>query len=208
MDKDVALAIRYAIDNGAKVINMSFGKKSSPQKKWVDEAVAYAEKHDVLIVYAAGNNGEDAGVSKMYPNAEIYNGSKAKNMISVGAIGPFANEKLLWPATNYSSVSVDIFAPGQDVYSIISGNQYKSSSGTSVAAPVVSAVAAMLFSYYPELTAVQVKKIIMDSAVKLGDKEVNLPLSEEKVKFSTLSVSGGVVNAYNAMQMAESYSIK
>jgi subtilisin family serine protease len=203
-DKDVALAIRYAVDNGAKVINMSFGKSYSPNAEWVYDAIKYAASKDVLLVHAAGNDHKDIDKSDNFPtDAPDKVNEIADNVITVGAMTRNYNEDLVATFSNYGKLNVDIFAPGLDVYSSVPSNEYKRYPGTSMAAPAVSGVAAMVRSYYPELSASQVKHILMNSGIKV-DKQVKLPGSEDKlVPFSDLSVSGRVLNAYNALKMAD-----
>lgn len=207
-DKDVALAIRYAVDNGAKVINMSFGKSFSPEKRWVDSAVKYAELHDVLIVHASGNESNDLDIKENYPNPWLQQwNTHATNFITVGASSdPRISGSLSADFSNYGKENVDVFAPGVRMYSTFpGGNQYGNLKGTSMAAPVVSGLAAMLRSYYPDLSAVQVKKIIEESAVKPG---VHVPNTKpgtkgEEVPFTVLSKSGGIINAFTAVQDAD-----
>ncbi|MEO8854352.1 MAG: S8 family serine peptidase, partial [Ginsengibacter sp.] len=207
-DKDIALAIRYAVDNGAKIISMSFGKSFSPQKEWVDDAVKYAEQKGVLLVHGAGNDGTDSDSTAFYPNADFLDSSgRAKNMITVGAISIDTGFALLLSYSNYGQKNVDVFAPGADIYSCIPGNKYEFKSGTSMATPVVAGVAALILEYYPNLNAEQVKDIIMKSVTSLKGKMVYKPGTKEKVDFSMLCVSGGVVNGYKALQLAEVISL-
>jgi subtilisin family serine protease len=206
-DKDIALAIRYAVDNGAKIISMSFGKYFSPQKQWVDDAVKYAEKKGVLLVHAAMNDRTNIDSIVSYPTPDFLASSgRAKNVITVGAIS--IDTGLALPAffSNYGQKQVDVFAPGVDIYSCVPGNKYQSMSGTSMATPVVAGVAALILEYYPDLSAIQVKDIILRSVTPLKGKIVHKPGTKEKVDFSTLCVSGGVVNAYKALQLAAHYS--
>ncbi len=209
-DKDVALAIRYAVDNGAQIINMSFGKSYSPHKKWVDEAVEYAEKHDVLLIHAAGNDGTNIDSFPTYPtsvlNKKRFLSKKHKivdNYITVGASNP-TNKNGDLPATfsNYGQKRVDLFAPGVNIYSTVPHDKYKSLSGTSMATPVVVGVAALVLEYYPDLSAKQLKWVLMHSVTPLGDLLVNQPGTGNKVRFKTLSKSGGIVNAYKALKLA------
>ncbi|PIE49514.1 MAG: peptidase S8 [Flavobacteriales bacterium] len=203
-DKDVALAIRYAADNGAKVVNMSFGKSYSPNAEWVYDAIKYAEEKDVLLVHAAGNDGANIDVDENYPNdSKDKINEFADNVITVGAMSRNFDENLLASFSNYGKINVDVFAPGLEIYSTYPKNEYEISQGTSMAAPQVAGVAALVRSYYPQLTAAQVKKIIMDSGI-VYNKTVILPGSDsEKTDFSTLSVSGRILNAYNAVKLAE-----
>ena len=200
-DKDVANAIRYAVDNGARVINMSFSKPFSAYRSIVDEAIRYAESKNVLIVHSAGNDGDDNDTANHYPVAMDENGQKATNFISVGWSRPLFNYRLAHPYSNYGKKNVDLFAPGSDIFSTIPGNGYDYKSGSSMSGPVVSGIAALLFSYFPTLTAAQVKDILLRSSFK-PDIIVYRPGSTEKVSFSSLCVSGGIVNAYNAVVMA------
>jgi subtilisin family serine protease len=206
-DKDVANSIRYAVDNGAKVINMSFGKAYSWDKKLVDEAVKYAMSKDVLLVHAAGNDNKNTDVEVNFPNRNYEGGGTADAYISVGASGWDDDEELKADFSNYGKTSVDVFAPGRQINSTIpDGNAYAKFDGTSMAAPVVAGLAATIRSYYPKLTAVQVKEIIMKSVVKV-DHPVNVMVNEEPVSmsFSDLCVTGGIVNAYNALKLAATY---
>ena len=203
-DKDVANAIRYAVDNGAHIINMSFGKAYSPQKHLVDEAVKYADSRGVLMVHAAGNDGEDVGESPSYPIAAYQGGGSAQNWIHVGASSWKGGDSLVALFSNYGNEEVDVFAPGEDIHSTFPNNEYESISGTSMAAPVVSGLAAMLMAYYPSLTAADVKRIILQSARRYPDVQVVVPGgSGQKAPFGSLSTTGGIVDAHAAIQMAE-----
>ncbi len=201
-DKDVANAIRYAVDNGAKVINMSFGKAYSPFKPAVDEAVRYADAHGVLLVHAAGNDGADLAQHPNFPNRTYASGGTAANWIEVGASSWRGGDTLAVSFSNYGQQQVDVFAPGEDIYSTVPGG-YQRLSGTSMAAPVVSGVAALLMAYYPDLTAADVKRIILASVTSYKDRVVLRPGSNGgTVPFGALSVTGGIVNAYNAIKLA------
>lgn len=205
-DKDIALAIRYAVDNGAKVINGSFGKDYSPHKEWVWEAMKYAESKDVLIVLAAGNDGKNVDVEPNYPEdtpdkkTELVN-----NVIKVGAINYNYGEGVVADFSNYGATNVDVFAPGVKIYATIPNGKYKFEQGTSMASPNVAGVAALIRSYYPNLKANQVKQIIMQSGVTLA---FDVKVGEEalKIPFSQTCISGKIVNAYNALKMAEELS--
>lgn len=201
-DKDVANAIKYAVDNGAKVINMSFGKAVSPQKKWVDDAVKYAEAHDVLIVAAAGNESENVDEHPHYPSKIYENNKTATNWISVGALDNNPSPNIAASFSNYGKVGVDIFAPGTEIYSTVPGSKYENLQGTSMAAPAVAGLAALIREYYPNLSAQQVKEAILNSAVII-DEPTLIPGTEEIVSFKTLSVTGGVANVYQALKYAE-----
>jgi subtilisin family serine protease len=208
-DKDVALAIRYAVDNGARVINMSFGKDYSPQKGFVDDAIRYAQEHNVLIVHAAGNDSKDIDDQENYPSRKATVGITGYNWLEVGASSKKSDKHLCGEFSNYGKHEVDLFAPGVNIISLNPENSYKMGDGTSFASPVVAGVAALVLSYYPNLTAEQVKQIIMQSATRYKTKKVLTPSETGngiKVKFSELSVTGGVVNAYNALNLAETYS--
>lgn len=209
-DKDIALGIRYAVDNGAKVINTSFGKGYSPKKEWVYEAIQYAASKDVLIVNAAGNSGKNIDVEKTYPNdtKDLVN-EISDNVLTVGAISFNYDENLPASFSNYGKKNVDVFAPGVQIYATTPENEYNKFSGTSMAAPSSSGIAALVRSYYPKLSASQVKHILMNSGVKInfnvikpGSKSREQPFGE-KVPFAALSVSGSIVNAYNALKMAD-----
>ena len=206
-DKDVANAIIYAVDNGAKVINMSFGKTYPYDKAAVDKAVKYAESKDVLLVHAAGNDGVDVDKNIFYPCRKFADGKKANNWIEVGALSWKKGNNLPASFSNYGKKTVDLFAPGVDIYSAKSGGGYLNESGTSMASPVTAGVAAVIRSYYPNLTAKQVKKILEKSVDKDYKKQmVTKPGDKVAVKFSDLSITGGVVNLYNAVLLAEKMS--
>jgi len=206
-DKDIALAIRYAVDNGAKVINLGFNKFLSYRKEWVFEAFTYAAQHDVIIIAAAGDHSLNlAEVNYVYPNDNEDNGTEvSNNFLLVGASTYNANEKLVAPFSNYSNIDVDIFAPGDEIYTIMVNNTYEFQNSTSMASSLTSGIAALLYSYYPNLSASEVKQIIMESGVTF-DLMVHKPSTnkeKELVPFSSLSKSGKIVNAYNALFMAE-----
>lgn len=209
-DKDVALAIRYAVDNGAQVVNMSFGKAFSPQQQLVEDAIKYAESNGVLLVHAAGNEGINVDVDAKYPTPVYKNGEVAKNYITIGASNSKKDKMLPAPFTNYGQNNVTLFSPGVDVISLDTTNTYGMSSGTSIASPMVSAVAATVWSYYPDLSVTQLIEVLKKSTyVVEKPKKVMVPnkgaKSKTKAKFSTLSQTGGVVNLYNALQIASTY---
>jgi subtilisin family serine protease len=201
-DKDVALAIRYAVDNGAKVVNMSFGKYYSPQKQWVDDAVKYAESKGVLLVAAAGNEAYLVDTMPHYPAPILLDNKKVSNWIMVGASGDPSNGGLVASFSNFGKKEVDVFAPGVNIYSTVpGGNTYRNLSGTSMASPVTAGVAAFIMSYYPTLSAQQVKEVIEKSAVAPSIKAAE-PDSDKEVPLSELSKTGGVINAYEAAKLA------
>ncbi|SNR52733.1 S8 family peptidase [Lutibacter flavus] len=209
-DKDVALAIRYAVDNGAKVINMSFGKSFSPYRHWVFDAIKYAEEKDVLLVHAAGNDHKNIDVSDNWPNDSLDKINEiADNVLTIGAMSVNYDENLPATFTNYGQKNVDVFGPGVQIYSTVPNNEYAKYNGTSMASPEVAGVATLVRSYYPQLSASQVKHIIMNSGTAI-DMQVMLPGSQsqenpagKKVNFSELSISGKVANAYNALILAD-----
>jgi subtilisin family serine protease len=207
-DKDIANAIRYAVDNGAQVINMSFGKGYSPEKRAVDEAVKYADSKGVLMVHAAGNDGENLAEKASFPTPTYLAGGKPNNWIEVGASSWKGLDSLAAPFSNYGKAQVDVFAPGVDILSTVPGGGYERESGTSMAAPVVTGLAALVMSYYPNLSAADVKRIILDSATRYADQKVVKPGSQtgEQVTFGSLSMTGGIVNAYAALKLAEQMS--
>jgi len=207
-DKDIANAIRYAVDNGAWVINMSFGKSFSPEKKWVDDAVKYAESKNVLLVHAAGNDSKNIDIEDNFPSGNLDDDTlrSFSNWITVGASGSTI-DGLAAGFSNYGKREVDVFAPGVEIYSTLpGGNKYGKQDGTSMASPVVAGLAALLLSYYPELSANQIKQIIEESAYRITDEKIIKPGTEnEKVNLNDLSKTGGIVNAYNAIKLAQTY---
>ncbi|RYE36081.1 MAG: peptidase S8 [Sphingobacteriaceae bacterium] len=201
-DKDIANAIRYAVDNGAKVVNMSFGKKISPHKKWVDDAIRYAAEKDVLLVQASGNDNQNVDLKPEFPNDTFLDGTTTDNLISVGASGALNDENLAGSFSNYGKKSVDVFAPGVKVTSIDKDAEFNTADGTSFASPITAGIAALVLEYYPALSAKQLKEVIIASAKPLQGMQVIKPGSKDKVDFTTLSKSGGVVNALEALKAA------
>ncbi len=210
-DKDVANGIRYAVASGAQIINMSFGKPYSPGKASVDSAVQFAVSRGVLLVHASGNESADIDVVPTFPTATFAAsvGGRAATWIDVGASSWRAGEKLAADFSNYGRTLVDLFAPGVSIFSAALGNEYAREDGTSLAAPVVSGVAALLMSHFPSLTAADVKRILMATVTPYPDTQVLRPGSETaRVPFASLSVSGGIVNAYEAVKMAQRETAK
>jgi len=208
-DKDIALGIRYAVDNGAKVINGSFGKDFSPHKQWVYDAIKYAESKDVLIVHAAGNDSKDIDVENNYPNdSDDKKTEFADNVITIGALNFDYGTKVVARFSNYGKINVDLFAPGVKIYATTPSNSYKHLQGTSMAAPNVAGVAALIRSYYPKLSAQQVKHILMDSGVEITSDVIVAGKPTDIRSFTILSKSGKIANAYNALLMAEKMSKK
>jgi len=202
-DKDVANAIHYAVDNGAQLINISFSKLYSTDKQLLDEAIQYAEKKKVLIIHCAGNNGVDIDsfYNYHYPMAIYDNGKKADHFITVGWSRPLFDYRLAHPNSGFGKFNVDLFAPGSDVYTTAPHNQYDSRSGSSMSTPIVTGVAALLLCYFPSLSTEDVKDILLKSVFK-PDQLVYQPGTTTLVPFGNLSVSGGIVNAYNAVELA------
>ncbi|MBC9797715.1 S8 family serine peptidase [Sinomicrobium weinanense] len=207
-DKDIALAIRYAVDNGAKIINMSFAKDFSPEREWVEQAIRYAKRKDVLLINGAGNDGRNVDTVPKYPISKPMNKKKRfSNMITVGASGP-TEQNLITDFSNYGQNVVDVFAPGYYIYSTVERG-YKKLSGTSMASPVVTGIAAVLRSYYPKLSARQVKEIIEKSVIHIDQPVLTpgfIPEKRDHVMMDQLCKTGGIVNAYKAIELAESIS--
>lgn len=202
-DKDVALAIRYAVDNGAKVINASFGKSYTQNPEWVWDAIKYAAKKDVLFVHAAGNDGKDIDIAENYPNDHMGTSEEiSDNYISVGALNYKYGKEMVATFSNYGASNVDLFSPGVKIWATTPLDTYKYLQGTSMASPNVAGVAAMIRSYYPKLSAKQVKQVLMESGlhtstpVIVGGEESNVQ------PFDAISKSGNTVNLYNALIMA------
>lgn len=207
-DKDIALAIRYAVDNGADLVNMSFGKKYSLQKQFVDDAIKYAQENGVLLIHAAGNNAENVDEITHYPSPIFDNGNKASNFLTVGASSSIPDKNVAGFFSNYGKTTVDIFAPGVNVISTDTTNVYSMHNGTSLAAPVVTGVAALILSYYPDFTPEEIIDILKETASPIKKpRKVLLPnvssKKAKKIKFADLSTSGGIVNAYAALVEAK-----
>lgn len=211
-DKDIALSIRYAVDNGAKVINGSFGKYYAQNSEWVYDAIKYAGSKDVLIVVAAGNDAMDlnpeTGDVERYPNDRMLNSDKeiSDNFLVVGALNPSFGEKMIANFSNFGDKDVDVFAPGVQIYATTPHGKYEYLQGTSMASPNVAGVATLIRSYYPGLSAAQVKKIIMDSGVSVNQEVIVSGEKTDKRNFGKISTSGKFVNAYNALILADKVS--
>ncbi|RCT53608.1 S8 family peptidase [Winogradskyella sp. KYW1333] len=201
-DKDVALAIRYAVDNGAKVINGSFGKSFSPYSEWVRDAIKYAGDNDVVFVHAAGNDSNNVDVEPNFPDDNVNFVEVSDNYIRVGSLTQNYGSKMVSGFSNYGKKNVDVFAPGSSVYSTTPENEYDFKGGTSMAAPGVAGIAALIRSQYPNLSASQVKQVILDSGLPLTTKVVVGGDASNVKAFSELSKSGKIANAYNALIMA------
>ena len=204
-DKDISLAFRYAVDNGAKVINTSFGKYFSTHPEKVMEAIKYAAEHDVLIVNAAGNEGLDLDEKQVYPNDQNPKNTTeiADNFLNVGSITPAYGKAMVSGFSNYGKLNVDIFAPGSQIYASTPLDTYEFLQGTSMASPAVAGVAALIRSYYPKLTAAQVKQVIMDSGLAFEGEVIVSGDPNKTMPFSELSVSGKIANLYNALILAD-----
>ena len=200
-DKDVANGIRYAVDNGAKIINMSFGKAFSPNKKIVDDAVRYAEANGVLMVHAAGNDNKDNDVAPSYPNrVDRKENREFKNWLEIGASSFEKGLSLPADFSNFGKKSVDFFAPGVDILSAIPDNKYDTYSGTSMASPVVAGVAALVLSYDSGMEADAVRSLLIDTSRRYPKLKVNVPGTETPVLFSSLSTYGTIVDAFEAVK--------
>ena len=207
-DKDVALAIRYAVDNGAKIINGSFGKYFSSNPEWVIDAIRYASENDVLFIAGAGNESKDLDSlsNDSYPNDQYFNKDEfSETFIKVGASSINLDENFTAYFSNYGKINVDIFAPGVDIYSSMPNNKYKFQDGTSMASPVVAGIASLIMSYFPRLSAKKVKEIILESGIDIDIEIGNLG---DKKNFKEYSKSGKLVNAYNALILASKSRIK
>ena len=208
-DKDIALGIRYAVDNGAKIINCSFGKSFSPNATWVYDAIKYAASKDVLIVHAAGNDGNDLDnpENPNFPNDHMFGNTEiSNNVITVGALTSSYGSKMVATFSNYGKQNVDVFAPGDAIYSTLPNNEYDFQGGTSMAAPAVSGIAALIRSYYPQLSAVQVKQILIQSGLRSKTSVIVSGDAAQSTTFDQVSKSGKMVNAYNALIMADNIS--
>lgn len=202
-DKDIAKAIRYAADNGAKVINGSFGKYHSTNPEWVWEAIKYAASKDVLFVNAAGNEGIDTDFTQVYPQDQVLAGAEiSDNFLTVGALNYEYGSGLLAGFSNYGKSTVDVFAPGVAIYSTAPNNEYRNAGGTSMASPAAAGVAAVIRSQYPKLTAGQVKQVIMDSGLTTSARVILGGNPEDMKAFGETTTSGKMVNLYNALILA------
>ncbi len=209
-DKEVTLGIKYAVDNGAQIINMSWGKYQSLHVDWVQDAFKYAAEKNVLIVAAAGNAKKNIDFEPKYPNDEIDGVEFVDNYILAGGLTHRYDSTIVSSFSNYGKIAVDIFAPASDIYTLAVNNEYDTDSGTSFASPIVAGTAALLKSYFPRLTAVQLKEIILETGTSL-DIKVRCPGDEKGnplVSFSELSKTGKILNVYKALKMAEEVSKK
>jgi subtilisin family serine protease len=205
-DKDVALGIRYAVNNGAKIINMSFGKSFSPEQAWVDSAIRYAASKDVLIIHSAGNESYDLNKKPVYPSpySNVFK-DKASNMITVGASSdPVIAESILTDFSNYGNKIVDVLSPGNKIFSSLPNQQYGFLNGTSMSAPIISHIAALVRTYFPKLSASQVKAILLQSNWKPNDSNTLYPIprKDQSKKLNEISAEGGIINAALSIQNA------
>lgn len=201
-DKDIALAIRYAVDNGAQVINMSFGKGYSPSQKEVYEAFKYADTKGVLLVHAAGNDAADVDVNDNFPSSMYsFQDKKLDHYLTIGASTRFPKGKLAADFSNYGQTKVDVFAPGHDIYNAVPQSEYKKLNGTSMAAPMVTGVAAMLKSYFPKLSMLEIKEIMLKSAKSYKGSKQTKPGTSDLIDFEKLSTTGAVIDVYSAVKM-------
>jgi len=207
-DKDIANGIIYAVDNGAQIINMSFGKDYSPHKEAIDKAVKYAEQKGVLLMHSAGNESENLDNTTVFPNRYYQNKKAAPNWMEIGASSWGRDSTLVASFSNYGKKSVDLFAPGVEIYSTTPNNEYEYLQGTSFSCPVASGVAALVWSYFPDLTSEQVKNILTQSSRKFDGLKVTEPGSGDEVPFSDLSITGGMINAYEAIKLAQAIKME
>ncbi len=207
-DKDIANGIIYAVDNGAQIINMSFGKDYSPQKEAVDKAVKYAEQKGVLLLHAAGNDGKNLDVTSQFPTRYYQNKKVVKTWMEIGASSWGKDSTFVAPFSNYGKKTVDLFAPGVEIYSTTPDNEYENLQGTSMACPIATGVAALIWSYFPDLTAEQVKNILNQSTRKFDGLKVIKPGTAEETPFNQLSITGGMVNAYEAVKLAQTMKLQ
>ena len=202
-DKDIANGIRYAVDNGAQIINMSFGKGYSPHKEAVDKAVKYAEQKGVLIIHGSGNESENLDKTDQFPSRYYLNKKAATNWLEVGASSWENDSSLAASFSNYGKKTVDLFAPGVEIYSTTPDNQYEDLQGTSFSSPITAGIAALIWSYFPDLTIEQLKMVLTQSTRKFDGLKVMQPGTLDKVLFSQLSITGGTVNTYEAVKLAQ-----
>ena len=208
-DKDIALAIRYAVDNGAQIINMSFGKAYSMHQKEVYEAFAYADSKGVLLIHAAGNDAANVDATDNFPTSMYpFQTKKLDHYLTIGASTKYAKGLLAADFSNYGKTKVDVFAPGYEIYNSVPQSDYQTLAGTSMAAPMVAGAAAFLKSYFPSLSMAQIKEVLLKSAKSYKGSKVNLPGTEEKVDFADLSVTGAVIDLVAAVKMCKTLTAK
>lgn len=214
--KDVALAIRYAVDNGADIIQMYASASITPfgeQGDWINDALMYAESKGVLIVQPVASKSIDMDKYPYYPRKEITPAKKLSNMITVAASDKKGSPV---PDSNFGIKSLDLYAPGKDIYSCYTGNTYREESGSEVAASTVTGVAALIKSYYPDLTAMQIRDIIINNVTDRSGEEVekqslnmdqgNAKMIKDLFLFEDLCASSGILNAAKAVEAASKLS--
>ena len=205
-DKDVANGIYYAVDNGAQIINMSFGKDYSPHKSKVDEAVRYAASKNVIVVHAAGNDAQNIDKISSFPDPFYLSGERADNYVSVGASSAMPAEYVIAEFSNYGKEKVDVFAPGVEIYSTYPDNAYENNDGTSMAAPVVSGALAFLWSVYPEKNYREIISMLKESTTDFSNFKLYLPsekIKRKKTKGGKLCNTGGVIHLRRALDLGK-----
>lgn len=209
--KDVVLAIRYAVDNHADIIMLPQQATLYPdnQKKWVDEALKYAESKGVLVVVPTREYSVDMAKMEFYPNRWMTGEKELTNLMIVASSDKNGNPSM---SSNYGAKEVDLFAPGTDVYSSYTGDTYQKASGAGLAAAATVGVAALIKAYYPELSGSQIRNLLIKSVTSRADAEVEKGIrvkdrvTQDLFLFGDLCLSKGILNAYNAVIAADKMS--
>ena len=206
--KDIALAIRYAVDHGADVILLPVQNSLYPedQKKWISEALEYAESKGVLAITPAWEASQDLSKDIYFPNRWMTGKKELTNLMVVSSSDKEGNPSM---TSNYGAKEVDLYAPGIDIYSTYTGDTYQTGTGIGLAAATTVGVAALLKAYYPQLTGTQIRNILLESVTSRKDVEVekgirvNGQASQDLFLFGDLCLSGGILNAYQAVVAAD-----
>jgi subtilisin family serine protease len=209
--KDMALAIRYAVEQGADIIQLGATNRLFPrhQSHWVEEALRYAEQRNVLVVIPVRDLSSNLDDFPFYPNRNLSTGTLS-NIITVAASDSLGNP-FLW--ANFSETELDIFAPGVEIKSAMPGNRYAIDSGSAYAAAMVTGVAAFIKNYFPQITPAQMRQLLIDTVTDRSDAEVEKQyratagsmrgrIATDLFLFSDLCVSGGILNAERAIKEA------
>lgn len=206
--KDMVLAIRYAADHGVDIIVLPQQNTLYPdgQKEWMIEALRYAESKGILVIVPAWELSQDLAKQTFYPNRRMTGDKELTNLMVISSSDKEGNPSL---NANYGAKELDLFAPGINIYSAYTGDTYQIGSGVGLASASVAGVAALIKAYYPHLTGSQIRDILLESVTSRKGVEVEKGIevdgkqTQDLFLFDDLCLSGGILNAYQAIMAAD-----